>query len=185
MSLDAIYKRDVDMKPHQLGILMWPDNRLHVQCEEVTEFDNEDRKNLSQLALDMIYTMRISGGIGLAAPQVGVTANMFVMTINENQDSLVLINPEVIETSDELFEWEEGCLSVPGYFENRKRPNRVVVRFQDPIGDDHELEFLGLWAFAVQHELDHLKGKVFVDDLSFFKKTRVKSKIKKTISSKK
>lgn len=186
MSLEQIYNRDVDsLKPHQLGVVVWPDDRLHVMCEDITQFDNEEDKYLQQLTLDMIFTMRLNNGIGLAAPQVGVPARMFVMIVDEDQTPLILINPTILEQSDDMFEWEEGCLSVPGYFEKRKRPNRVVVQFQDITGGEHEAEFLGLWAFAVQHEMEHLEGKVFVDDLSYFKKSRIKSKIQKTLKPQK
>lgn len=181
MGLEAIYNRNVDMKPHQLGIVVWPDDRLHVECEDVVQFDDDENKYLTQLALDMIYTMRVSGGIGLAAPQVAVPANMFVMTVDNKRNSIVLINPVIVSQSEDVFDWEEGCLSVPGYFEHRQRPNKVIIRFHDVLGKEHEMEFIGIWAFVAQHEMDHLRGKVFVDDLSFFKKSRVKTKIKKTL----
>jgi len=180
MNFDAIYSREIDkLVPHQLEIVTWPDDRLSATCQDITVFDNETDRYLEQFVLDMSHTMLRNQGIGLAAPQVGVAANVIVL-LGENKP-IVLVNPEIMSQSDEDYEWEEGCLSVPGYFERRKRPNKAFVKFKDIFGKNHEVEFIGLWAFAVQHEIDHLQGKCFVDSLSFCKRQRVKGKIKKEL----
>ena len=185
MDIDAIYSRDVgEIEPHELLIITWPDERLATKCEDITRFDDEDNKYLEQLVLDMAHTMIRCGGIGLAAPQVAVMANVIVLLV-ENKP-IVLVNPEIVSQSEELYEWEEGCLSVPGYFEKRQRPRSCIVKFKDIFGNDHESEFLGLWAFAVQHEIDHLRGICFVDSLSRIKKQfSVKPKIKKELARRK
>lgn len=191
MNAEAIYKRDVDLVPHELAVLVWPDERLSMKCEDITAFDDDEDKFLEQMILDMTFTMLRLRSIGLAAPQVGITANLFVLLTQDYDEGhprdqspvIALINPEIVETSEDMFEWEEGCLSVPGYYEKRKRPNSVVVRFKTTRGEEKELEFRGLFAFTVQHEMDHLQGKCFVDNFSFFKKNRVKGKIKKLLKS--
>jgi len=160
-----------------LDLVYWPDERLHQPCKPVTDFS----ESLERLHGDMIVTMYHRSGVGLAAPQVGHNIQMFVMVLPDEDETLCLVNPEILEQSDDLFSWREGCLSVPGYFEERDRPKRIKVRFQDVLGEIHEREFSDLWAFAIQHEMDHLKGKVFVDDLSPFKKSRVQKKIDKTL----
>lgn len=186
MDIDAIYSREIDkLEPHELLIITWPDDRLKTKCQDITRFDDENNKYLEQLVLDMAHTMIRCQGIGLAAPQVAVMANVIVLLV-ENKP-IVLVNPEITwQSKDDLFQWEEGCLSVPGYFEKRHRPNRCIVKFKDIFGKDHESEFVGLWAFAVQHEIDHLQGKCFVDNLSQLKKQfSVKPKIKKELSKRK
>lgn len=183
MDLDAIYDREIDeLVPHELAILVWPDERLTKPCQDITRFDDEDNKYLEQLVLDMTFTMLQNQGIGLAAPQVSIMANVIVLLV-ENKP-VVLINPKIKSVSDEEYEWEEGCLSVPGYYEKRKRPRSVIVEFKDIFGNDREAEFIGLWSFALQHEMDHLRGKCFVDDLSKLKTSRVKKKIEKTLKRK-
>lgn len=163
------------IEPHELPILIWPDERLHIKGENITTFD----KGTRQIVLDMVATMKANEGIGLAAPQVGISANIIVIEIQPG-DLIVLINPEyVVKYDNELFEWEEGCLSVPGYFEKRKRPHHILVKYQNVDGEAKYTDFEGLYAFAIQHEMDHLEGKVFVDSVSFFKRNRIKDKIKK------
>lgn len=163
------------IEPHVLPILIWPDKRLHIKGENITTFDMGTR----QIVLDLVATMKANEGAGLAAPQVGISANIIVIEIEPGK-LLVLINPEyIIKYDNEMFEWEEGCLSVPGYFEKRKRPHRILVKYQDLDGKEKETEFEGLYAFAVQHEMDHLEGKVFVDGASFFKRNRIKDKVTK------
>jgi len=157
-------------------ILTWPDDALHQQCSDVTEFNND----LEELIADMFFTMTASEGVGLAAPQIGELVNMFVLRIDP-RTPLIFINPSIIQSSDELFTFEEGCLSVPGHFEKRKRPDTIVVHFQDASGKEHEYEFRGIYAFAIQHEMDHLNGKVFVDGASWFKQGRIEKKIKKAL----
>lgn len=182
MDIDAQYdkERDEPLKAHELKVITWPDERLHAQCEDVTTFDDEDNKFLTQLFLDMSHTMVTQQGIGLAAPQVAVMIN-FLVILHQNPgakkpEPIALVNPKIVSSSEDMFEWEEGCLSVPGFFENRKRPKVVVVEFQDLVGDKFEMEFHGLYAFVVQHEIDHLKGKLFIDNMSKLKKTLVVKK---------
>jgi len=160
--------------PQIRDILVWPDDGLHVECHDIVDF-NED---LEHLVADMFVTMVANEGVGMAAPQIGELSNVLVIRL-ENSNPLALINPEVVEVSEEEFEWEEGCLSVPGYFEKRKRPNFIVVKFKDTTGEEHTVEFRDLYAFAILHEIDHLKGKVFVDGSSWFKENRIKKKIRK------
>jgi len=161
--------------PQILNVLTWPDDGLHVKCEEVTTFDKE----LEHLAADMFATMGAYGGVGLAAPQVGHNINMFVLRIEEN-NPMVFVNPKIDPITNEKYLWEEGCLSVPGYFEKRRRPATILSTFQNVIGEEQSVQFGKLYAFAIQHECDHLEGKVFVDNVSFLKKSRIKNKIKKT-----
>lgn len=171
--LDAVEASD-KLTPNILLLRIWPDEILSKECEDVDTFDEA----LEQFALDLFATMKHNRGIGLAAPQVGVLSNVFALWIEEDKP-MFFVNPKIVEASDEEFEWEEGCLSVPNYFEKRKRPNRIVVSYKDVRGEDHEVELHGLYAFAFQHELDHLRGKVFVDELSSFKTNRIKTKIQK------
>lgn len=167
------------LEPEILPILVWPDEKLHTECTDVTEFDQE----LKQLTLNLFATMKNDNGIGLAAPQVGEFVNVLAIWIEQDKPVL-LINPKIVEASDETFEWEEGCLSVPGYFEKRKRPNRIVVSYKTVTGDEKESEFRDLYAFAIQHEIDHLNGTLFIDGFSKFKLSRVKAKIKKYLKFK-
>lgn len=161
-------------------ILVWPDKRLHQVSDPVTTFDHE----LDQLVANMFASMKVDDGIGLAAPQIGVTKRVLVLQI-EASKPLVFVNPEVIAIAgDEVFEWEEGCLSVPGYFEKRKRPNSIALKYQDQAGVAHEVQVNGIYAFAIQHEIDHLDGKVFIDGASMFKAQRVKSRIRKFMQKK-
>lgn len=162
--------------PKILDVLIWPNEGLETKCQDVTEFDEE----LKNFATDMFATMSSRGGVGLAAPQVGRNINMFVLRIEDN-NPLILINPEITPLSNEMYEWEEGCLSVPGYFAKRKRPERIAVLFKDLAGTEHAVQFGSLYAFAIQHEYDHLTGKCFVDNLPFWRKTAVKKKIKKEL----
>lgn len=154
-------------------LVIWPDERLKTICEEVTEFDND----LKQIIMNMFTTAKESGGIGLAANQIGVNKRIVILDFDGRH--MVFVNPEVVVAAGE-FEWEEGCLSVPGYFENRTRPQTVVVKYQNMDGVELDGQFTDLGAFAIQHEIDHLNGKSFVDNLSMLKRMRVKSKIKKT-----
>lgn len=182
MSDDTNNKLDIQMKAQILPILAWPEQSdlLHTPCEEVTDFGVE----LSQIVIDMFATMAVNKGIGLAAPQVGIFKKIITIRI-EDTVPLILINPQVVEKSTETFQWEEGCLSVPGYFERRRRPSHIVVQYQDINGGVHEVEFRELYAFAVQHEIDHLEGKLFIDGASNFKWDRIKNKIRKYLSKQK
>lgn len=175
-------------------ILTYPNELLHKMAEPVTEFDDE----LGQLVMDMFLTMDTNSGIGLAAPQVGVLKRVITLSIphqymlksegtepteytDPHQEHTVMVNPEITDFSDEIYSFDEGCLSVPGYFEKRKRPTWIIVQYQTPKGNILHRQLEGLPAFAVQHEIDHLNGKLFVDNLSPLKKQRVKKKVEKTL----
>ena len=173
------HNRDIDLKPHKLGIITWPDDRLHTKCHDIVAFDDENDHFLEQLKIDMVHTMVENNGVGLAASQVGILANFIVLLVHDNPyTGIAMINPEIIRSSDELFEWEEGCISVPGYYEKRSRPENIIVKYYTLTGEEKEVELNGLIAFAAQHEIDHLRGKVFVDNAGFVKKAYIKKKIK-------
>ena len=159
-----------------LSILRYPDPRLHKLAKPVTDFD----ARLKQLVADMAETMYEAPGIGLAATQVDVHEQVIVIDTSDTRDQLrVLINPTIIWTSDDSQVYEEGCLSVPGIYDGVERPTRVRVRSYSLDGSAHEFEAEGLLAVCVQHEMDHLKGKVFVEYLSPLKRNRIKSKLQK------
>ena len=159
-----------------LSILRYPDPRLHNIAKPVTAFD----ERLKTLVADMAETMYEAPGIGLAATQVDVHEQVIVIDVSETRDQLqVLINPEIIWSSDDRQVYEEGCLSVPGIYDGVDRPSRVRVRTLDVDGHPREFEADGLLAVCVQHEMDHLKGKVFVEYLSLLKRNRIKTKLQK------
>jgi len=159
-----------------LPILEYPDPRLKTVAVPVTRFDDR----LRRLVADMAETMYEAPGVGLAATQVDVHERLLVIDVSENKDQLrVFINPEIVRASDERVECEEGCLSVPGVYDAVTRPARVRVKAQDEHGDTFELDCEGLLAVCVQHEMDHLLGKVFVEYLSPLKQVRIKSKMRK------
>lgn len=157
---------------HDLNIITWPNEILHKICDTVTTFDD----SLSSLIMDMFYTMQKSNGVGLAAPQVGILKNIATIWIEPN-NPIVLINPTIIEMSQETFSWQEGCLSVPGFFEERERPDTIKVVFNDIDGTEVMREFHGLYSFAIQHEIDHLQGKLFIDDLPHLTQTKIKHSV--------
>jgi peptide deformylase len=159
-----------------LPILEYPDPRLRKVAQPVTVFDGR----LRQLVADMGQTMYAAPGIGLAATQVDMHERIIVIDVSENKDRLqAFINPEILWASEETSLCEEGCLSVPGIYDEVRRPARVRVRFQDTDGKVSELDCEGMLAVCVQHEMDHLTGKVFVDYLSSLKQDRIKTKMKK------
>jgi peptide deformylase len=159
----------------KLDILHYPDARLHTVAEPVLVVDARIRKLID----DMAETMYAAPGIGLAATQVNVHERVIVIDISETHDQLrVFINPEIIAQSGRE-ESEEGCLSVPGIFDKVERAEQVTVRALDREGKPFELKADGLLAVCVQHEMDHLKGKVFVDYLSNLKRSRIKAKLAK------
>jgi peptide deformylase len=159
----------------RLDILHYPDARLHTIAKPVTAVDARIR----QLVDDMAATMYAAPGIGLAATQVNVHERVIVIDISETHDDLlVLINPEIIARSG-TEESEEGCLSVPGIYDKITRAERVSVRALDRNGQSFELAADGLLAVCIQHEMDHLIGKVFVDYLSGLKRNRIKAKLLK------
>ncbi|MBB1163109.1 peptide deformylase [Aquariibacter albus] len=159
-----------------LPILRYPDPRLHTVARPVGAVDARIR----QLAADMFETMFAAKGIGLAATQVDVHEQLIVMDVSEARDEpLVLINPELVATSAERAVGDEGCLSVPQIYDKVERFERVTVRFLDLDGQTRTLDAEGLLAICIQHEMDHLKGKVFVEYLSPLKRNRIKSKLAK------
>ena len=187
MTVDDIYEREVDLVPKELPILTYPDRRLHQLSYPITRFDDEENQHLTQLLGDLTLTMVNNNGIGISAPQVNIHARMLVILAQQpdkdHPEPFCLINPEIIEADGE-YKWEEGCLSVPGYYENRTRPKRIVVKFQNLSGEKIEMEFHGIYAFTIQHEVDHLDGKLFVDELSSFKKKfTVEKKVKKFLKN--
>ena len=159
----------------KLDILHYPDVRLHTVAKPVVAVDARIRT----LVDDMAETMYAAPGIGLAATQVNVHERVVVIDISETHDALqVFINPEIVAQSGRE-ESEEGCLSVPGVFDTVTRAERVTVRALDRDGKSFELEADGLLAVCIQHEMDHLMGKVFVDYLSNLKRNRIKARLLK------
>ena len=160
-----------------LSILRYPDARLHKVAAPVTVFDEA----LKKLVADMADTMYAAPGIGLAATQVDVHKQVIVVDVSERHDTLVvLVNPEIVEATGES-DIEEGCLSVPGIYELVERAERVKVRAYDQNGKAFTLEAQGLLAVCIQHEMDHLQGKVFVEHLSQLKQQRIRAKLAKQL----
>ena len=160
----------------QLEILHYPDPRLRTRAVPVEQVDDGVRT----LVDDMLETMYAAPGIGLAATQVNVHKRVIVIDVSKEQDSpLVLINPEILDKSG-LEEMEEGCLSVPGYFETVQRAEQVRIRALNRDGETYEMEADGLLAVCIQHEIDHLDGKLFVDYLSNLKRDRIRKKLEKS-----
>ena len=159
-----------------LSILKFPDPRLHTVAQPVSTFDVALQTTID----DMFETMYSAKGVGLAATQVDIHRRIVVVDTSEERDQpLVFINPEIVAQSVEQKEWEEGCLSVPEIYETVTRPDRVRVRAQDAKGEFFEMACDELLAVCIQHEIDHLNGKVFVQYLSNLKLNRIKNKIKK------
>ncbi|NLA88739.1 MAG: peptide deformylase [Alcaligenaceae bacterium] len=159
-----------------LPILKYPDPRLHKIAKPVEVVDDRVR----QIVSDMAETMYDADGIGLAATQVDIHERIVVMDISEERnDLLVLINPKIVERSDDKTIFEEGCLSVPGIYDKVERATEVTVEAQNIDGETFRLEADGLLAICIQHELDHLVGKVFVEHLSNLKQNRIRTKIQK------
>ena len=160
-----------------LNILRYPDARLHKVAAPVTVFD----ESLKNLVRDLAETMYSAPGVGLAASQVDVQKQVIVVDVSERRDSLVvLVNPEIVEASG-VSDIEEGCLSVPGVYDIVERAERVKVRACDQNGNAFTLEAQGLLAVCIQHEMDHLKGKVFVEYLSQLKQQRVRARLAKQL----
>lgn len=159
-----------------LDILEYPDPRLRTQAKPVKQVDDTVRKLID----DMFETMYDAPGIGLAASQVNVHRRIIVVDVSENRDEPhAFVNPE-LTTFGETLESEEGCLSVPGFYEPVTRYEGVRVAALDRNGDPMEAEFEGLLAVCIQHECDHLEGKLFVDYLSNLKRTRIRKKLEKS-----
>lgn len=158
-----------------LPILEYPDPRLRKVAAPVTSFTPE----LEKLVRDMAETMYVAPGVGLAATQVDVHKRIIVIDISDSKDQLlVLVNPEIVEAEGEA-ECEEGCLSVPGYYDSVTRAARITVRARNERGESIELSAEGLLAVCIQHEMDHLVGKMFVDYLSPLKRARLTTKQRK------
>jgi peptide deformylase len=159
-----------------LDILRYPDARLHKVASPVASVDDRIRR----LVQDMADTMYAAPGIGLAATQVDVHERVIVIDTSEDRnDLLVFINPDIVASGGEKKTYEEGCLSVPGIYDDIERPGRITVRALNARGETFELEAEGLLAVCIQHEMDHLQGKVFVQYLSRLKQSRIKSKMAK------
>lgn len=167
---------NLDASMALLPILRYPDPRLHKVAEPVREVDDRIR----QLVRDMAETMYEAPGVGLAATQVDVHERVIVIDVSEEGNELrVLINPEILWMSDELQVYEEGCLSVPGIYDQVERAARIRVRALNENGETYEFDAEGLFAVCVQHEMDHLMGKVFVEYLSPLKQNRIRTKLRK------
>ena len=159
-----------------LNVLCYPDPRLHKVAKPVAQVDDRIKK----IVADMADTMYEAPGVGLAATQVDIHERILVIDVSDEQNNLqVFINPEIIWASPEKKSWREGCLSVPEFYDEIERPAQVRVKAVDIDGKEFELDADGLLAVCLQHELDHLQGKVFVEYLSFLKRTRISQKLKK------
>ncbi len=159
-----------------MKILRYPDPRLKIVAKPVTQFDDQ----LAQLASDMAETMYEAPGVGLAATQIDRHIRILVADVSEEKNQLlVLVNPEILRKSMDSVPYEEGCLSVPGIHDEIFRPAQIHVRAQDLQGKFFELQANGLLSVCIQHEIDHLNGKVFVEYLSQLKQNRIKTKLKK------
>ena len=159
------------------SILIHPDPRLKKVCDPVAEITAE----VTALANDMLETMYDAPGIGLAAPQIGVMKRVLVMDCIKDgpPEPMVLINPAVIWSSEDVATYEEGCLSIPDQYAEVKRPAEVQVRWLGLDGVEQERQFAGLWATCVQHEIDHLDGKLFIDYLGPLKRQMITRKMEK------
>lgn len=161
-----------------LQILCYPDPRLHKIAKPVQVVDDRIRK----IVKDMAQTMYEAPGVGLAATQVDIHERVVVIDVSDDQNQLMtFINPTLVWASEEKKVWREGCLSVPEYYDEVERPEKVRVRALNLEGKSFEIEADGLLAVCLQHEMDHLMGKVFVEYLSPLKRTRISSKMKKRV----
>lgn len=159
-----------------LPVLCYPDPRLHKVAKPVTQVD----ERIQKIVADMAETMYEAPGVGLAATQVDIHECIVVIDVSDDQNELmVFINPEIIWASPEKKSWREGCLSVPDYYDEVERPSEIRVKALDIKGKEFELDADGLLAVCLQHELDHLQGKVFVEYLSILKRSRISQKMKK------
>jgi peptide deformylase len=158
-------------------ILIHPDPRLKKPCEQIAEVTED----LRALAADMLETMYDAPGVGLAAPQIGVMKRLIVMDCIKDgtPEPMVLLNPQVIWSSEDLSTYEEGCLSIPDQYAEVKRPASVTVQWMNLDGAAQERSFEGLWATCVQHEIDHLDGKLFIDYLGPLKRQMITRKMEK------
>ena len=161
----------------KLNILIFPDPRLRKVAKKVTKFD----KSLEILANDMLNTMYSANGIGLAATQVDHHIRLIVMDLSENRDEpRIFINPTFkVLKNHKLFEYEEGCLSIPGFNETIARPDKIELTWQDIKGNEHKDTPEGLLTVCIQHEIDHLEGKLMVDYVSALKRDRARNRLLK------
>ena len=166
----------------KLKILIFPDPRLRKVAKKVTKFD----KSLQKLADDMILTMYDANGIGLAATQVNEHIRLIVMDLSEERnDPKIFVNPTYTVTeNNSFFEYEEGCLSIPGFNEKISRPDKIELMWQDLKGNEHIEKPEGLLTVCIQHEIDHLEGKLMVDYVSALKRERVRNKLLKEYNRK-
>jgi peptide deformylase len=159
-----------------LEILEFPDPRLRTKAKPVAQVDD----GLQQLIDNMLETMYKAPGVGLAATQINVHLQVVVIDVSEDQSQpLVFINPEITVLDELVCEYDEGCLSVPGFYETVSRPEHVRVRALGRDGQPFEIEPQGLLAVCIQHEVDHLNGKLFVDHISSLKRDRIRKKLEK------
>jgi len=159
-----------------LTILQYPDPRLRTRAKPVVTVDDEIRTLID----DMLETMYAAPGVGLAASQVDRHIRLIVIDVSEENDQpLVFINPEILSVDGQPVEYKEGCLSVPGYYESVTRPEKVRVCAVDRDGETFEMDCEGLLAVCIQHEMDHLEGKLFVDYISELKRTRIRQKLER------
>ncbi len=159
-----------------LKILQFPDPKLRLRAKEVKIFD----RSLRNTCENMLETMYDAKGIGLAAIQVNILKRIVVMDLSENKNEpMFFVNPEIIKLSDDTKEYGEGCLSVPGIYEKVTRPNSLSAKYFDIDGCEHKLEADGLLSVCLQHEIDHLNGRVFVDHLSRLKQEKINRKLQK------
>lgn len=160
----------------KLNILEFPDRRLRTVAAPVTEVTDDIRSIID----DMFETMYDAPGIGLAATQVNIHKRIVTLDISEEQDEpFVFINPEVEVIDQEPHSYQEGCLSVPGFYEEVTRPQKVLIKALNRDGEAFEMEADDLLAVCIQHEIDHLNGKLFVDHISSLKRTRIRKKLEK------
>ena len=166
----------------KLKILIFPDPRLRKVAEKVLKFD----KSLQNLADDMLHTMYDANGIGLAATQVDQHVRLVVMDLSDDRNEpRIFVNPSYnVLQNHTLFEFEEGCLSIPGFNETISRPNKIELKWQDINGNEHNEEPEGLLTVCIQHEIDHLEGKLMVDYVSALKRDRIRSKLLKDFKRK-
>jgi peptide deformylase len=166
----------------KLKILIFPDPRLRKVAEKVLKFD----KSLQNLADDMLLTMYDANGIGLAATQVDQHVRLVVMDLSDDRNEpRIFVNPSYkVLQNHNLFEFEEGCLSIPGFNETISRPDKIELKWQDINGNEHNEEPKGLLTVCIQHEIDHLEGKLMVDYVSALKRDRIRSKLLKDFKRK-
>jgi peptide deformylase len=161
-----------------LTVLCYPDQRLHKVAKPVAQVD----ARIQKIVADMAETMYDAPGVGLAATQVDIHERIVVIDVSDDQNELmVFINPEIVWSSPEKKSWREGCLSVPEFYDEVERPAEIRVKALNLDGEEFEIEADGLLAVCLQHELDHLEGKVFVEYLSMLKQVRISQKMKKRI----